>query len=190
MELDSHMKFFLKQATVFVLILFCGGNAYAQTAVAEAGSPTEYEVKAEFIYNFAKFVIWPASAYRISHTHNICILGETSFAAAIDAINGRILRGKRVRVKRISDIRDAADCQCIFISPVEEEGLEKILRLLDGMSILTIGDTKDYAEKGVMINMYKEKNRVRFEINIDAARRAGLEISSRLLRLGRIVQQR
>lgn len=154
---------------------------------AQAAPPTEYEVKAAFIHNIAKFVEWPPGALPSSGSMRLCLLGEDSFGVALDTLRGKQvgrLSWEIVPAKAGSNLKE---CRVLFIAASERGNLGSILARLGGSPVLTVGDTDGYAQQGVMVNFYLEENRVRFEINREAAARAGLFISSQLLKLARIV---
>jgi hypothetical protein len=152
-------------------------------ANAQEAGPTEYQVKAAFLYNFAKFIEWPAD----TGTLNLCILGEDNFGRDIDDIEGKTAAGKVLSVRRIKSVHEIRKCRMLFIASPENERLDSVLAAAQGLNILTVGDTNGYAERGVIINFYKEQNKIRFEINKDAAEHSGLKISSKLFGLARIV---
>jgi hypothetical protein len=149
----------------------------------------EYEVKAAFMYNFMKFIEWPDNAFPDNHvTMNLCILGKDSFGSTLDsAVQGETINNKKIVIKRLNDTHSLEKCHVLFISGSEQEHLTQILKTLNGLNILTVGDTKGFAQQGVVINFYIEENKVRFEINQDAVNRSRLKISSRLLNLAKIV---
>ena len=144
--------------------------------------PIEYEVKAAFIYNFAKFVEWPAESSEVT----LCILGKNPFGTAINEINGKYFGNRKFQVMPVSSL--APQCNIVFISASEQGNLVRILDSIQKQSILTVGDTPEFAHKGVMINFYLDGNgRIRFEINPGPANHAGLKISSKLIQLGKMV---
>jgi hypothetical protein len=156
---------------------------------ADSTTPSEYELKAAFIYNFAKYVHWPeASTSETRKPIAIGVIGKDPFGQALDdAMRGRSLEGRAVVVRRFSRVEEVADCDILFISSSEKNNLPRILEVLHKAPVLTIGDMNRFAERGGMINLTTEEARVRFEINVEAAERAGLKPGSQLLRLARIV---
>jgi hypothetical protein len=149
---------------------------------AIAAAPSEYDVKAAYLYNFPKFVELPGDDIL-----TLCIVGDDPFGDAINALQGSITAGKRLVVKRVSSADVISACQILFISSSEQGNLEAIMKYVRKKQILTIGDTKGYPYQGVIINFYMENNKVRIEINIDAAEQSKLRISSKLLNLARII---
>lgn len=166
---------------VFLLLLVNG------QASADAESHGEYEVKAAFIHNFAQFVVWPPDEQDSSISMRLCILGADPFGNALNILSGKRVDDKAWDVRVISTAAEARDCRVLFIAASESRRLQQILAEFDSKAVLTVGDGEGFAERGVIINFYMENRKVRFEINLDAASRAGLKISSQLLKLARIV---
>ena len=172
----------------FMLAMSTGGT-HAQAA-NESPAPTsrEYLLKAAFLYNFAKFTTWPAEAFPSPQAPlRVCILGEDSFGAAMESIEGKSIKERPVAVIRIAQVSDAERCHILFISTSEEERLRAILDDLHERPILTISDMPNFARAGGTINLKTVEDQIRFDINVDAANAADLRLSSKLLRLGNIV---
>jgi hypothetical protein len=161
---------------------------HAVTAAAQQAPVSEYQVKAAFLYNFAKFVEWPDYA-AISNRREfiIGIIGEDPFGPDISVIEGKYVNDKLLRVVRSDSLSELNNCHVLFISGSAASRLTEILGKLDRRPVLTVGDTHGFAYMGVMINLIRKDNKVRFEINQSAADRAGLRISSHLLRLAKII---
>ena len=161
----------------------------AQTEPPPAASPTEYEVKAAFLYNFARFVEWPESAFSDPKAPFVVgVFGFDPFGADLDeAVRGETVRGHPLVVRRIRTAAEAADCQIIFIHSSERERLDDLLVVLDKRSTLTVSDAEGVAQHGVMIRLLTQAGRIRMRINVDSARAAQLTISSNLLRSAEIV---
>lgn len=153
---------------------------------AQAAPPGEYEVKAAFIHNIAKFVEWPAAAPS-SGSATLCLLGEDPFKGALDALRGKQIGRMRWEIVPVTSKSPLTACRVLFIAASERGDLNRILANIGNSPVLTVGDSDSYARHGVVVNFYLEENRVRFEINREAAARAGLVISSQLLKLARIV---
>jgi len=150
---------------------------------AQRSSPSEYEVKAAYLYDFGKFVAWPAKV-AASDDFPICVLGQDPFGPTFDAtIAGETINGKKVVVNRITKPQDALSCRILFISASEESQLKEILATLDKTSVLTVSDISQFTRRGGMIQFVIDANRVRFEVNVTTAERAGLTLSSQLLKV-------
>lgn len=155
-----------------------------------AQEANEYEVKAAFLYNFARFVEWPNN---VSLDPNgplvIAILGRDPFGGEIDrAIEGKTVNGRRLVIKRFSSLEAYEQCHILFVSSSERTNLPRILAAVRTSSVLTVSETDRFAQIGGIINFITIENRIRFEINQAAAARVGLKISSKLLSLGRVVR--
>jgi YfiR/HmsC-like len=193
-EMDSYLQTKAKQRgnwrriASYLLSLVVGGLCFAPVR-GDPTTPSEYEVKAAFIYNFAKYVSWPeASTSEKKKPFVIGVIGKDPFGQALDAaMRGRSVEGRAVFVERYGKVEEVADCDILFISSSEKNNLHRILEALHKAPVLTVGDMDQFAERGGMINLTTEEKRVRFEINVEAAERAGLKPGSQLLRLARIV---
>ena len=157
---------------------------------ADADSDREYAVKAAYIYNFAKFVEWPADAFaRPDSPFVIGIIGKDPFGSVIDkAVQGKTIDGRSFTVVRLKLDQDLKQCQILFVSASEKDKISRLFSDLKGAPVLTVGETPQFASRGGIINFKIENGTVRFEINPDAAKRAHLTISSKLLSLARIVK--
>ncbi len=171
---------------------FLGLSAASHTLApwAQAQGPSEYQVKAVFLLNFAKFVEWPNNSPGDAHDPaSLCIVGDDPFGAILNqTVRGKAVNGHELAVKRFKRGEDARGCQIVFISSSETKRLHGILESLKGTSVLTVGETEGFAQRGGIINFVLEDNRVHFEVNVEAAERAGLRISSKLLSLAKIVK--
>jgi YfiR/HmsC-like len=156
-----------------------------------AQSPTagEYQVKAAFLYNFAKFVEWPPSSFPdASSPLRICVLGRDPFGEELRNITReKIVNGHKLEVTEVPDLQAARTCHILFIASSEKTQLKRIFDSLRGTDALTVGDTKGFVEQGGMINFVLENNRVQFEVNRKAAEQGRLKISSKLLSVAKFV---
>lgn len=151
----------------------------------------EYQVKAAFLFNFAKFIEWPAKAFSDAGAPlQMGVLGKDPFGDILDsAVQGKTINGRSVVVKRSKDLSDLASCHILFIGPSEKD---RVLQILDYSKIsgtLTVSEIAGFAQKGGMIALVKDGDKVRFEINEGAAKRSGLSVSSKLLKLASAVRE-
>src|SRR6266851_4455635 len=180
-----------------LIVLTCLLSAMAMgshAAGADSPDSSEYLIKAGFIYNFAKLVEWPTTAFPQPDSPIVIgILGNDPFGTTLDRIvadkkiSGRVISVKRVKWSK--DFKELKDCNILFISSSEKEHIDSVVEAMKGLPILTIGDAPGFAKRGGIINFTLEDNKVRFEVNVEAAKHADLTISSRLLTLAKIVQQ-
>ncbi|MGH9712819.1 MAG: YfiR family protein [Candidatus Acidiferrales bacterium] len=158
---------------------------------AQQSKPSEYQVKAAYLFNFGKFVKWPAAipAER-DNSFNFCVLGQDPFGRALDSILvGENLGGKPVAIRRIAKPQDSGPCRILFISSTEENHLKEILAVIDESGVLTVSDMPGFSRRGGMIQFVVEGNKVRFEINLTSAENAKLTLSSELLKVAAAVRR-
>jgi hypothetical protein len=183
----------IQKSSLFTLVaaLTLGGLLLLSAREAPASGHTEYEVKAAYLYNFGRFVDWPQEAPPTrASDFQICVLGEDPFGAALDStISGEKIDGKNVSARRVSKIDEAAECRILFISLSERAQIKAMLSTLAKSSILTVSDEPQFIQKGGMVQFVLADGRVRFEINVGAARQAGLSLSSDLLKVAARVRQ-
>jgi hypothetical protein len=159
----------------------------ARLVAQPAGKPTEYQVKAAYLYNFGRFVEWPAHAD--GDGFGICVIGRDPFGQTLDsAVAGQSINGRGVVTRRLPGIAEAAGCRILFISASEDAQVNRILSTLQNTSVLTVSDMPRFTERGGMVQFIQDGNRVRFEINRAVAERAGLTLSSELLRVASAVR--
>jgi len=157
---------------------------------AEPGAE-EYEVKGAFLLNFAKFVDWPPQVFKgPGEPIAICVLGQNPFGPRLDrAARETLVAGRTVTVRQVSDQQQASRCQIVFMGASERKRLRAWLEALRGGSVLTVGESEGFLANGGVINFKLEGERVRIEISIEAADRAGLHISAKLLSLARLKKE-
>jgi len=163
----------------------------AVAGTVEAQVTDEYKLKAAFLYNFGKFVTWPSSSFKGPNApFVICIIGDDPFGQALDdAVVGRTVDGRVLRIVRITELSKGGVCQILFVDSSERKRVAAILAALPPTGILTVGESVGFAASGGMLNFILSDGHLKFEINRGAAERGGLRISSRLLTLGQIIDK-
>lgn len=182
----------MKWSRFMIAILLCSSLAVGANAQSsDSAASSEYLIKAGFIYNFAQLVQWPNGSFTQADSPIVIgILGTDPFGESIDRVfQNKKLEGRSLVVKRLKRGSSFKDCNILFVSSSEAAHLDEVLQNTKGMPILTIGEMPGFATRGGIINLTLEGNRVRFEVNIEAAKQANLNISSRLLALAKIVPQ-
>lgn len=165
--------------TLLVLLL-----ATTSTFAAEG----EYQVKAAMLYNFAKFVDWPADSFGNESRLTFCIAGKSLLNSPMLQMQGKHVKGRTVAIRQIGRPDDISSCQILFIPQSERARMSDYLQQASQHTILTVSDLERFATSGGMIGFYEDENKVRFEINQEAALRHRLQISSHLLNLARRVR--
>ena len=154
-----------------------------------AAETEAYEYKALYITHFIKFVEWPAS--RLSPTSpniQVCVAGKDAYRVIFDTINGQQAKGKTITVSQYSSPADLARCQLLFVSAAERSRLASVLENARASGILTVGENPGFAREAGIIGFRVESNKLRFDINQQAAEKSGLTLSAQLLKLARLVQ--
>jgi len=167
---------------VVTMTLFLLGDQAASSADEIS---KEDQIKAAFIYNFTKFITWPSQHPASSgRTFVIGVLGEASIATELEKIaRGRKIDGRLLEVRRLHSADEARSIHVLFVPAGEESRISNRLDLLHSAGVLTIGETERFAAHGGIITFRTAADKIRFEINRDAATRAGLKISPQLLKL-------
>jgi YfiR/HmsC-like len=172
-----HSRAFLIACLSLALLLLAAG--------AQESQPSEYQIKAAFLFNFAKFVEWPPASFADENSPLVIgILGDNPFSGDLE----RIIQNKTINrhslvTKQFHLLAEARNCQMLFISTSEKKRFTEIFEGLRGTSVLTVSETDGFTEAGGMINFILENKKIRFRINDEAAKAARLKISSKLLTL-------
>lgn len=170
-------------ACLLCFSLMTAAPSHAQST--DSSDSSEYLIKAGFTYNFAKLMEWPSGAFAQPDSPIVIgVLGTDPFNGTLDQVlKGKQANGRAFEVKHLKWGADLKGCNILFVSDSETAHLDELFHNVKGLPILTIGDTPGFAQRGGIINFVVEDNRVRFEINADAAKQANINISSRLLSL-------
>lgn len=171
-----------------LLTFFMAGSAPA--IYAENESITQYHIKAAFLYNFAKFVEWPATTFADDTApFNLCVIGTEPFLDIREALVGKTIKGRRVEVRRVDSAIAAGQCQLLFVSASPDHPVADMLPIDLRAHALTVGESGDFIARGGIINLMTVNNKVRFEIDRGAGERFGFKFSSQLLKLAILVGQ-
>ena len=151
--------------------------------------PTEYQVKAVFLFNFSQFVDWPAAAFADGSSPLVIgVLGDDPFGATLDEIvRGETVNGRTLSVRRYRSIDQVDACHILFIDHSQTEQLDTVVAALRERSVLTVGDFEGFTRHGGIIRFVTVGNKIRLRVNLAAAQQAKLTISSKLLRPAQIV---
>lgn len=158
---------------------------------AQSSKLTDSDVKAAYLFNFGRFVEWPANANENKESSfTFCILGHDPFGTNLDhLLANETIDGKHIAIKRISSVEESGGCHILFMSTEEEGRLNKIIEALDKESVLTVSDIPKFSDHGGMIQFVMEGERVRFVVNLSATQRARLTLSSDLLKVATAVKR-
>ena len=164
---------------VFFCIISLAANSLAQE------QHTEYEIKAAFLFNFAKFVEWPTTAFAGTNSPIVIgVLGKNVFGDNLQkTIRDRKVNNRSFQFRNFESVADATNCQILFISASEKDDYVNIISALHSASVLTVSEDDGFLKAGGMINFLLEDKNIRFQISDEAAKKARLKISSKLLSL-------
>lgn len=160
-------------------LLFSASPTYADNF-------NEYQVKAAFLYNLARMVEWPNES--ASTPLVMCFMGEDVFGSTTDGIANKTIRNRTLAFRKNIALRDIEICHILYISPSELSNVTTIVKTLANRAILTVGDAEEFTERGGMVNLIRDNERINIEVNLKRAEKSGLKISSRLLTLAKIIQ--
>lgn len=148
----------------------------------------EYQVKAAFLYNFTRFISWPSSTFNSPTAPFIIgIIGNNPFGTYLeDIIDQEKVNDHPIIVQRYHDIKDINNCQILYISIGDDNKIKEVIASVAHKNVLTVSDAAKFANWGGIINFFKDDNKLRVQINTAAARAAGVEISSKLLKISKI----
>ncbi len=187
----------IRQALLWVSL----GIVLCTSFEGAAGEATSVaaQIKAAYLFNFAKFITWPAKSLATNAPVEfvIGVMGESAFADALQhALVGKSVDNHRIKVRQLSSTDELAGCQIVFIGSSEQARLPQILSKLDDSSVLTVSDINRFLDEGGMVRLFDYENptthqkSIRFEVDPERVQRAGLKASSKLLQLSKPPQER
>ena len=171
------------------LFALAAGVLFCAIGAAQSDQPSEYEVKAAFLFNFTKFVEWPDGSFDGPHAPIVIgIIGDDPFGDSLTRIvAGQQVQGRSVVIRKARFGEDLRHCHVLFISASERQRSAQILAGLRDASVLTVSDIDGFAEAGGSMQFVMQENRVRFLVNLDAATQSKLRVSAKLLALAQVV---
>ncbi len=179
--------------TIFLCLLAATCSMWLAVPVccAQPKAAPEYQLKAAFLYNLLQFIEWPEQAFKDAGSPLvICIYDDKAAGSAFDSYRSEKIRNRQLVFRNYDDMQAGLDCHILFINTQDRKALADISARATGRSILTIGEADGCARLGCIINFFTAENRLRFEINPEAAKRAGLKLSSEILKVARIVAEK
>jgi YfiR/HmsC-like len=175
----------LKSRQLAALVAALALSASLATATAAPPQPTEYGLKAVFLYQFCRFMEWPRSAFSSpKEPLTIGILGKDPFGPLLnEAIAGESYHDRPIRIEHYRDVSEIRNCQLLFVSRSEAGNTASIVAAVAGKNIVTVGETEQFVDNGGMIALTAEQNHVKLRMNLAMLRKANVEVSSKLLRI-------
>jgi len=159
-------------------------------AVAQTSAEEERLLKAVFVYNFAKFTRWPEYALATDDGQvTLCTVGEGELIGELEQLGGRSIKGRTLTVLPLQSVEFPRRCHLLYVAESEADRYSDLIEAMRSEAVLTVSGLHGFAHAGGIIELYRDQGRIRFLINLAAAREAGLEISARLLSLADVVEQ-
>lgn len=176
-------------ATAAVVLLVCL-LAFCPTAMAKSKAFQEYQLKAVFLYHLTNFVAWPPEALAgTDEPIRIVILGQNPFGDLLQkVVAGERVGGRPIVVEHCQDLAELGPCQIVFVSTSLTDQLPQLVAAVRNTGALIVGDSEGFIRRGGDVNLLRKGNRITIEINVQGARQAGFDFSSKLLRIARIVE--
>jgi hypothetical protein len=154
--------------------------AISHAAALSSDSPSEYELKAAFLYNFTLYIEWPSNH---SGPFRLCVYGENPFADHLDALHGKNIDDRIFEIHYRFAGQTLHDCQLVFVAQSARGQIAEIVTDLRSHPVLTVSDIPDAVHHGIMLGLFEKNERIAFKVNLRVARQQGLTMSSKLLRL-------
>lgn len=169
-----------------ILILVCGLTVVLTLGRISAQEPTEHQVKAAMLYNFARFTEWPASAFPKPASPLIfCLIQDGLIRSALEkTIGSKKIQDREIQIRLLSKPSRLEECHLLFVGAGDEGDFLSWKGALRSLPILTVGETDKFLREGGLIRFYLADNKVRFEISKEASQQSGVQLSSKLLSLG------
>ena len=188
----AYLRWYLRNGIVPLLVIFLLLSRGRLSYCAVPQTLSEYQIKAGYLFNFTRFVEWPEKAFATTTSPiMICIVGDTPLTNPLsDTVVGKVVNGRAVSIKPVKATDELRGCNLVFVSAAQVGGIERILRRAKDMSVLSVGEAPNFAQSGGMINFFVQDNKVKLELNLDAAARANLKISAKLIAVSRLVSTR
>jgi hypothetical protein len=182
----------MKSRTIRFLLLCLLVIPATSTSLGQGAPSRENQVKAAFIYNFAQFVEWPADAFLASGAPFVVgVLGDPGLASELErTLKGKTAGGREFAVRNFGRVADVQRCHILFVGAAERNNAAEALHKVGGQGTLTVGDFDGFTAASGIVRFMTEDNKLRFEVNVDAARDEKLNVSSKLLKLARIYSKR
>jgi hypothetical protein len=173
----------------FSILLCLAAFLLAVRSCLAADPSREYQVKAVFLFNFAQFTEWPSNAFTAPDSPIVIgTLGNNPFGDYLrETVKNEVVRGRKIVVEHYQKVEEIKNCHILYIGQSEADRLEHDLNVLKGRPVLIVSDIENAAYRGVMIRLLTQSNKVRFRINLEETRAAGLTLSSKLLRLAEVI---
>lgn len=148
---------------------------------------SEYEIKATFLYNFAKFTNWPPDKLAAHDSFSICVIGKDPFQGSLKQLaKGKVIKDHELQIRSLSSFEDVKSCHVLFIAQSENKNISEILKKIQSSRILSVAESTDFLQQGGHIQFFVKEDKVGFEVNLPALEREGLKIDARVLNIAKV----
>jgi len=165
----------LKRFILLMLVLI----SWSSSVHAELSR--EYQLKAAYLLNFARFIYWPEDVISTAENFNICVIGENPFAKSLDILSNKKIKNKNINVEYFENYNREDQCQIVYISKDKKHQVKEILEKINNNTLLTVSDIEDFSKQGGMIGFIRVKNKIKFEINLAQSSKSNIKYRSQLL---------
>jgi hypothetical protein len=176
-------------ARLCVVTLSAHALASVASTQAQSAAP-EYQLKAAYLFNFTKFTEWPVAALPPGAPIELCVTGRDPFGDSLGTLESKVVQNHPIHVRRAQRADTLRGCHVVFVADLDERSEQSVLRSAEAVSALTVSDREGFVARGGTIGMLTHDSRILFEINVEAAQRSGLKLSSQMLKLARSVKGR
>jgi len=164
----------LLTVSVLIFMAWCG-SAYSDAS-------REYQLKAAYLLNFARFIYWPEQAFQDDRqSFNICVYGKSPFGDSLDRLSNKKIKSRDIEIKYISSLSQLKACHMVYISESMKKDYPKIIKKLDDRAVLSVSDIGGFSQNGGMIEFVIVHNKIKFEINVEQSSKSGIKYRSQLL---------
>ncbi|RDH82354.1 MAG: DUF4154 domain-containing protein [endosymbiont of Galathealinum brachiosum] len=161
------------QRLILASMIWCG--------LVQADFNREYQLKAAYLLNFARFIYWPDQVIESRDYFNICVIGDSPFEESLDRLSNKKIKNKKIKIKYSQDFERENYCHIVYISDGNKNKYREIINKINGEPILTVSDIDDFANYGGMIGFIRVKNKIKFEINVEKSTKSNIKYRSQLL---------
>ncbi|MCW8933741.1 MAG: YfiR family protein [Gammaproteobacteria bacterium] len=161
----------------FILILV----SMSWCASVHADFNREYQLKAAYLLNFARFIYWPEQVIKTADNFNICVIGENPFNDSLDKLSNKKIKNKKIKITYSKYYVEETQCHIAYISKTKNNEHKDIINKIGNDVVLTVSDIDGFALDGGMIGFVRVKNKIKFEINVDKSVKSNIKYRSQLL---------
>jgi len=163
---------------IIVLVIIPAASSFGEGEIV----PQEYLIKAKYVLNLPLFTEVP-SQKKSGTTYTICLIGNTPLESVLVLSEGKQIKNRPMAIRKVSDSGQLDSCQVVFIATSERYRLQQLLPVAHQFGIMTISDMRDFTKMGGMVSLVSVNNRITYDLNLVAARAAGVSFSAQILKL-------